>query len=68
VHEALLGEARKAHPHQPDDVLFDAALAALIAHSCPVRVDDYSAYDSHPIDEADEWGDLESFRSAVAAT
>ena len=26
------------------------------------------AYADHPIDEADEWGDLDSFRSAAAVT
>lgn len=24
----------------------------------------YGAYDEHPLDEADEWGDLESFHAA----
>jgi hypothetical protein len=28
----------------------------------------YSAYDEHPLSEADEWGDLESFRAAAAAS
>ena len=28
----------------------------------------YAAYDQHPIDERDEWGDLASFRAAAAAT
>ena len=28
----------------------------------------YAAYDLHPLDEADEWGDLASFRDAAAAT
>ena len=27
----------------------------------------YLAYDEHPIDEPDEWGDLASFRAAAAA-
>ena len=26
------------------------------------------AYDAHPLDEPDEWGDLDSFRRAVAAS
>lgn len=25
----------------------------------------YAAYDEHPLDEADEWGDLESFHTAA---
>ncbi|HUK45712.1 MAG TPA: hypothetical protein VLV28_10480 [Gaiellaceae bacterium] len=28
----------------------------------------YAAYDSHPIDEHDEWGDLASFRRAAGAS
>ena len=28
----------------------------------------YAAYDEHPCDEADEWGDLQSFREAAAAS
>lgn len=37
----------------------------------PVRVTTeidvaYAAYDEHPLDEADEWGDLESFHTAAA--
>ncbi len=28
----------------------------------------YSAYDEHPIDEPDEWGDLSSFRNTAAAS
>ena len=27
-----------------------------------------AAYAAHPIDEPDEWGDLDSFRSAAAST
>lgn len=26
----------------------------------------YDAYDEHPLDEPDEWGDLASFRAAAA--
>lgn len=28
----------------------------------------YSAYDEHPIDEADAWGDLATFREAAASS
>jgi len=28
----------------------------------------YAAYDEHPLDEPDEWGDLASFREAAAAS
>jgi hypothetical protein len=28
----------------------------------------YAAYDVHPLDEHDEWGDLASFRDAAGAS
>lgn len=28
----------------------------------------YAAYDSHPLDEPDEWGDLASFRAAAGGS
>jgi hypothetical protein len=28
----------------------------------------YAVYDDHPLDEADEWGDLASFREAAASS
>jgi hypothetical protein len=28
----------------------------------------YAAYEAHPLDEADEWGDLASFRAAAGAS
>ena len=69
VDEALLLEARSANPQHNDASLFDAALAALLARSRATAIDDaYRAYDEHPLDERDEWGDLASFRSAAAAT
>ena len=69
VDEGLLVEARLANPGKNDAALFDAALAALLARARAVAIDSaYSAYDEHPIDEPDEWGDLSSFRSAAAAS
>lgn len=69
VDEGLLIEARLAHPGQNDAALFDAALAALLARSRAFAIDAaYDAYEEHPIDEPDEWGDLGSFRSAAAAS
>lgn len=45
----------------------DEALAALLARHRAAEVDaGYAAYDKHPLDEPDEWGDLASFRHAVA--
>lgn len=69
VDASLLSEARTANPQHNDAALFDAALAALLARSRAASIDHgYSAYEDHPIDEADEWGDLQTFRSAAAAT
>jgi hypothetical protein len=69
VDEGLLVEARLANPGKNDAALFDAALAALLARTRAFAIDAaYSAYDEHPIDEPDEWGDLGSFRSAAAAS
>ena len=52
-----------------DAVLIDEALAALLARHRAAEVDaGYAAYDAHPLDEADAWGDLASFRRAAAAS
>ena len=50
-----------------DAELIDEALAALLARHRAAEIDAaYAvAYAAHPIDEPDEWGDLESFRAAV---
>ena len=49
--------------------MVDAALTALIARHRRAEVDaSYGAYDDHPIDEPDEWGDLASFRRAASAS
>lgn len=65
----LLAEARARRSGLTDSALFDAALAALVRASRTAEIDAaYAAYDDHPVDEADEWGDLGSFRSAAAAS
>lgn len=64
----LLDNARKTSG-KPDSALIDEALAALLARHRVAEVDaSYAAYDVHPIDEPDEWGDLASFRRAAAAS
>jgi len=69
VDQHLLAEARTANPQHNDAALFDAALAALLARSRAAAIDDsYRGYDEHPIDEPDEWGDLDSFRAAASAS
>lgn len=69
VDEQLLATARQARGGIPDAALIDEALAALVARNRAAKLDSsYSGYDEHPIDEADEWGDLASFRRAAAAS
>lgn len=47
--------------------MIDEALRALLARHRATEVDaSYSAYDEHPLGEPDAWGDLASFREAVA--
>lgn len=47
----------------------DDAVAALLARYRSALVDaSYAAYDEHPFDEPDAWGDLASFRRAAAAS
>lgn len=69
VDEDLLAKARGARPGVSDAALMDEALAALLAQHRAVELDAaYAAYDEHPLDEADAWGDLASFREAAAAS
>lgn len=69
VDEQLLGQARSLLSNRPDSALIDEALAALVAQHREHELDAaYAAYDSHPIDEQDEWGDLASFRRAAGAS
>lgn len=42
------------------------ALRALVARHRSAEIEaSYTAYDEHPLDEPDEWGDLASFREAA---
>ena len=69
VDEELLSEARGFSPDANDATLLDAALTALIARHRRAEIDaSYAAYDEQPLGEADEWGDLASFRSAAASS
>ena len=66
VDEDLLAAARELRAGVRDAVLFDEALAALLARHRAAQHDAaYAAYDAHPLDEPDEWGDLASFRKAA---
>jgi len=50
-------------------VLIDEALAALVSGQRATEIDAaYAAYDTRPLDEDDEWGDLASFRTAAGAS
>lgn len=69
VDEGLLASARSARSGLPDSALIDEALSALLARHRKVEIDAaYAAYDAAPVAAADEWGDLESFRRAAAAS
>jgi hypothetical protein len=69
VDAALLESARRAHSGVADSALIDEALAALLARRRAAEFDAaYVAYEAHPLDEADEWGDLASFRAAPGAS
>jgi hypothetical protein len=68
VDAELFESARRALGGATNAVLIDAALAALVAQHRAAEIDaNYSAYDEHPLDEPDEWGDLASFHRAVAS-
>jgi hypothetical protein len=69
VDAQLLDAARRSRAGVADSVLIDAALAAFLARERAAEVDAaYTAYDAHPLDEADAWGDLASFRAAADAS
>lgn len=69
VDERLLADARRLREGVNDAALFDEALEALVArHRTAERDAAYAAYDEHPLDEPDEWGDLAAFRAAAGAS
>jgi antitoxin MazE5 len=65
----LLADARRVRSGLTNAALVDEALQALLARQRAAEVDaSYAAYDAHPLDEPDMWGDLASFREAAAAS
>ena len=67
--EELLDDARRLRSELNDAALLDEALAALLARHRAREIDaSYAAYDEYPLDLADEWGDLASFREATASS
>ena len=68
VDAELLSNARSVRAGITDAALVDEALGALLARHRAAEVDaSYAAYDEHPVDEPDEWGDLSSWRRASRA-
>jgi antitoxin MazE5 len=69
VDQRLLDSARRLLSGKTDAALIDEALEALLMRHRAAEVDaSYAAYDEHPIDEPDDWGNLDAFRRAAAAT
>ena len=67
VDAELLNRARDVRAGVTDATLIDEALGALLARHRSAEVDaSYAAYDQHPADEPDEWGDLASWRRAAS--
>ena len=69
VDAALLEAARGLHRGPTDAALVDDALRALLARNRAHEIDaGYVAYDENPVDQPDEWGDLDSWRRAASAS
>jgi Arc/MetJ family transcription regulator len=67
VDDDLLQAARRLRAGETDAAMIDEALRALVARHRSAEIEaNYTAYDEHPLDEPDEWGDLASFREAAA--
>ena len=65
----LLARARRSLPGTADSALIDEALRSLLARQRAAEVDaSYAAYEEQPLEGADEWGDLASFRQAAGAS
>ena len=65
----MIAQARGLRRSVTDAALLDEALSALLARYRAGEIDAaYGAYDAHPLDEPDDWGDLASFREAAAAS
>ena len=69
VDARLLGSARSVRSGITDAALIDEALTALLARYRSAELDaSYVAYDEHPAEEPDEWGDLATWRRAAGAS
>jgi hypothetical protein len=68
VNDELLIDARRISG-QSDAALIDEALRSYLLRHRSAELDaEYAAYDTHPLDERDEWGDLATFRAAAASS
>lgn len=66
VDEELLQTARQLRSGVNDAALLDEALTTMVkAHRAAEIDSSYRTYEEHPLDEPDEWGDLESFLDAA---
>jgi len=69
VDAGLLDSARQLRAGCTDAALLDEALCALLARHRDAEVDaSYAAYDEHPLQEVDEWGDLASWRRVTGTS
>lgn len=69
VDEGLLADARRIGGGQSDAALIDEALRSFLLRHRAAELDaEYAAYEAHPLEESDEWGDLASFRAAAASS
>lgn len=65
----LITAARALRAGFTDAALVDEALNALLAANRAVEIDAaYAAYDRAPLDQPDDWGDLQSWRRAAGAS
>jgi hypothetical protein len=66
VDEALLSRVREIRAGANDATIIDESLEALLRIHRTAEFDAaYAAYEEHPLDEPDAWGDLASFRDAA---
>lgn len=70
VDSDLLAQARSLSPGTTDSSMLEAALEALLAAHRRARVDAayLAAYEQHPEDVPDAWGDLAGWRAAVGSS
>ena len=65
----LLASARRLRKDVNDASLLDEALRALVAVNRSKEIDAaYAAYDDSPIDQPDEWGNLDDFRRRAGSS